>query len=49
MVRFRIDNCTIKRGKLVSHYGYLVPLVSTYVAMHLVVSGSKEEFLFTPV
>jgi hypothetical protein len=38
---FRIDSHTIKRGKHVLHYGYLVPLVSSNVKIRLVVSGGK--------
>jgi hypothetical protein len=41
IARFRIDSHTIKRGKHVLHYGYLVPLVSYNVEVHLVVSGEK--------
>ena len=41
IARFRFDNHTIKRGKHVLHYGYLVPLVSSNVKIHLVVSGGK--------
>jgi hypothetical protein len=32
---------TIKRGKCVLHYGYLVSLVSSNIEIRLVVSGEK--------
>jgi hypothetical protein len=31
IARFRIGSSTIKKGKYVLHYGYLVPLVSSNV------------------
>jgi hypothetical protein len=36
-----IDSRTIKRGKRVLHYGYLVPFVSSNVKIRLLVSGGK--------
>jgi hypothetical protein len=42
MAKFRIDSHTIKRGKHALHYGYLVTLVSSYIVIHLVVSGDKK-------
>ena len=41
IARFRFDSHTIKRGKRVLHYGYLVPLVSSNVEVRLVVSGKS--------
>ena len=39
IVGFRFDSRTIKRGKRILHYGYLVPLVGSNVEIRLVVSG----------
>jgi len=36
MAEFRIDSCTIKRGKYALHCGYLVPLVSSNVELRSV-------------
>jgi hypothetical protein len=41
IARSRIDSRTIKRGKHVLHYGYLVPLGSSNDEVRLVVSGGQ--------